>query len=257
MAVSAHVQKFELNKDGFTEFFIVILYQGREWGVRKRYSEFVKFDAYLQSSGFRVAYTLPEKSWWNRFDPGLLSKRLQELQNYLDVLLKATMSTDNSLIREFLEVDENTLKQDLAKKQSFREISYADRVQAVVKTTRRTMIAMSATRGTNMHAASQRVRQTSSQFFYSSSNSSSYNGSSSGGISSSSSIGGGGGISNGSTVGGLGDFAKLGSRSRSSSREGQNFAMQYTHQQHQRSPGGSFSGSPFSKSSFSGSTALV
>ena len=94
--VSCHVQKYTQNKEGYTEYFILVLYQGREWAVRKRYSDFSKFDEYLRNSGYSISYQLPEKNWWNKFDPTLLSKRLKELQNYLDVLLREEMSAQDS-----------------------------------------------------------------------------------------------------------------------------------------------------------------
>jgi len=136
--VSCHVQKYTQNKDGYTEYFILVLYQGREWAVRKRYSDFSKFDEYLRNSGYSISYQLPEKNWWNKFDPTLLSKRLKELQNYLDVLLREEMSAQDSLVREFLEVDENMLA--LAKKQPFREATFADRMVQLVKQMRKDMI---------------------------------------------------------------------------------------------------------------------
>lgn len=142
--VSCHIQKFYTNAAGYTEYFILILFQGREWAIRKRYSDFLRFDEFLRNSGQCLHYQLPEKNWWNKFDPTLLSKRLKELQNYLDVLLRETVSAENSLVREFLEVDENMLA--LAKKQSFKEISYSDKMVLIVKQTRKAMIAIPSNR---------------------------------------------------------------------------------------------------------------
>ena len=142
--VSTHVQKYYQNTAGFTEYFILILYQGREWAVRKRYSEFVRLDEFLRISGHCINYQLPEKNWWNKFDPSLLSKRLKELQCYLDVLLRETVTAENSLVREFLEVDENMLA--LAKKKSFKEISYSDKMVLIVKQMRKVMIGIPSNR---------------------------------------------------------------------------------------------------------------
>ena len=163
MSVSAHVQKNSLNKDGFTEYFILILYKGSEWGIRKRYSDFVQFDLYLQQSGYEVFHKLPEKNFWSRLDPTLISKRMVELQNYLSTLLQNTLSTDNNLIREFLEVDENTLAMAIkqSKREPHKETSWAERLNVIVKDTRKTMVGIEPFfRGsTNRHNAMTRTRQ--------------------------------------------------------------------------------------------------
>ncbi len=151
MSVSAHVQKNSLNKDGFTEYFIVILYKGSEWAIRKRYSDFVQFDLYLQQSGYDVQYKLPEKNFWSRLDPTLISKRMTELQNYLASLFQNTLCTDNSLIREFLEVDEHVLALAIKQKRlkPNKETTYEDRLDLIVKDARKTMLCVETISRTN------------------------------------------------------------------------------------------------------------
>ena len=130
MSATAHIQKFSKNSDGHTEYFIKVVFNGKQWAIRKRYSEFIAFDEYLQRSGYKVNYTLPEKTWWKRFDPQVLVQRQKELQQYLNVLLGNTISTENSLVREFLEVDQNRLA--LAKRQTFREFKYSENLDSIV-----------------------------------------------------------------------------------------------------------------------------
>jgi len=83
MSVSAHLQKHNKNDSGFTEYFIVVLYKGNQWGIRKRYSDFVAFDEYLVNSGYVVEYKLPQKNFWSRFDNNLIEQRMLELQQYV------------------------------------------------------------------------------------------------------------------------------------------------------------------------------
>jgi PX domain len=137
MSASCHIQKYSTDADGHTQFFVVVLFHGKEWAIRKRYSEFRKLDRYLKRRGFNINQTLPPKDWWNRFDPTLLARRQRELQTYLD-LLTTTVPTDNSLVKEFLEVDSHFL--ELAKKQSFHHLSYSDQLQAIVKQTKQDML---------------------------------------------------------------------------------------------------------------------
>ncbi len=138
MSATAHIQKFNKNSEGHTEYFIKVLFNGREWAIRKRYSEFIIFDEYLQKGGYKVSYSLPAKTWWKRFDPNVLIQRQKELQSYLDVLLKSTVSTENSLVREFLEVDLNKLA--LAKKQTYKEFTSNENLENVVASFRKSVI---------------------------------------------------------------------------------------------------------------------
>ncbi len=138
MSASAHIQKFSKNNDGHTEYFIKVVFNGREWAIRKRYSEFIQFDDYLGKSGYKVSYSLPEKTWWKRFDQNVLGQRQKELQSYLDVLLKSTVSTENSLVREFLEVDYNKLA--FARRQTVREFTKAENLDTIVTNFRKSVI---------------------------------------------------------------------------------------------------------------------
>jgi len=51
MSISADIQKFDYNdKDGNVYYFIKVFYNGREWAIRKRFSEFVQFNDALRNS---------------------------------------------------------------------------------------------------------------------------------------------------------------------------------------------------------------
>ena len=160
MSVSATVQKHSQNEAGFTEYFIVVFYKGCEWGIRKRYSDFVRFNEYMLSQGYKLSCKLRGKNFWNKYDPTLITRRLSELQGYLNGLLISTM-TDNNLVKEFLEVDEHMLAE--AKKLSMknRETAFTDRLDRIVKDTRKAVILITGPQrlGTNMHSAAQRAIQ--------------------------------------------------------------------------------------------------
>jgi hypothetical protein len=85
-----------------------------------------------------------------------------ELQSYLTNLLQNTLSTDNNLIREFLEVDENVLAMAIkqSKQEPHKETSYAERLNNVVKDARKTMIGMEPVhKNINMHNSMARTKQ--------------------------------------------------------------------------------------------------
>ena len=67
--------------------------------------------------GINWTCKLQGKHFWNRYDPTLISRRVGELQSYLNGILISTI-TDNNLVREFLEVDEHMLAE--AKKLSMK-----------------------------------------------------------------------------------------------------------------------------------------
>ena len=108
MAASAHIQRFSTNDEGHTEYFINVIYLGSQWALRKRFRDFVKIDKVLKSNGIDIPVTLPVKTWWNKFNKEILTQRQKSLQSYVNSMLR-TVELDNSLIKEFLEVDENML----------------------------------------------------------------------------------------------------------------------------------------------------
>ena len=133
MSCSVHVQKYIKNEErGHIEYFIKVFYNGKQWGIWKRYSEFLLLHEYLHRDGNICDYKLPERDWWNRFDPNILNRRLKELQSYLDILFNSTMSPEDSLIiKEFLEVDFKML--EIAKMQSYCEMNRAQKMLQVLK----------------------------------------------------------------------------------------------------------------------------
>lgn len=142
-SASAEIQKITQNTSGKTEYFIKVCYQGKEWGIRKRYSDFVRFDKYFRRNvNGSFSQILPPKAWFVN-KPEHQSQRQRGLQQYLDVLL-GTTSADLSLIREFLEVDENLLA--ISKKQSFRELIDADQLQIVLNELKYALLVIPSTR---------------------------------------------------------------------------------------------------------------
>jgi hypothetical protein len=142
MSTSANVQKYSKNEHGHVEYFIKVFYNGKEWCIWKRYRDFVKFDELLQRDYNISTYKLPARRWWNRYDPELLNYRMKELQTYLNILLRSAVPTNNSLVKEFLEVDEHMLHD--AKKLSSKEFNHIDRAKAIVKQTRLDLIQIPA-----------------------------------------------------------------------------------------------------------------
>lgn len=137
MAATADVQKY-MKIDNHIEYFIKVFYNGKQWCIYKRYSDFVKLNEYLKRDGIIINHPLPSKSWLNRFDTSLLNSRQKELQSYINILLKHTSSTDTSLIKEFLEVDSKLL--DIAKTQTRLELQASERIRTIVEVTKIDMI---------------------------------------------------------------------------------------------------------------------
>ena len=123
---SAEIQRVTENSHGKIEYFIKVCYQGKEWSIRKRYSDFARFDHFFRKRfECSIELQLPPKKWWTlKTKPSTLAKRQKGLQKYLDDVLTNSVANEVSLIREFLEVDENLLA--VAKKESFKGIEDAD-----------------------------------------------------------------------------------------------------------------------------------
>lgn len=143
MATSAEIQKYSHHQDGYVEYFIKVVHNGRIWGVRKRYSHFVQLHDHLIKQGYIVDTPLPKKSW-KKFDEARLKKRLKALQEYIDSLLRVYSLSDNSLLKEFFEVE--TVWLQIAKKQSFKEIQSSEKLTRLPKTLQTWMIAVPYTR---------------------------------------------------------------------------------------------------------------
>lgn len=135
---TADIQKYEISAEGNIVYFIKVVYNGREWAVRKRYSDFSRLDEFLQRDGFDLSYALPSKQFWKTFDKKTLMERQKGLQSYLNTLLKSTVSSDNSLVKEFLDVDHNRLQH--ARKQSFHALKRTERMESVVNIMSRSVI---------------------------------------------------------------------------------------------------------------------
>lgn len=136
---SAHIQKYGKNSDGHVEYFIKVFYLGKEWGIRKRYKDFVKFDEYFRTNHEgSLTCELPPKEWWKRSKSSKLYRRQKGLQQYLDALLTMAQPTEVSIIREFLEVDVYML--NFARKQSFQEFKFSNRMQDIINETREAMV---------------------------------------------------------------------------------------------------------------------
>ena len=145
MTVSAEIQKYELGKNNRIEYFIKVVYHGKMWAIRKRFSDFSKLDAALRKNqGIKVEYTLPPKQWFGKnFDPVKLLNRQLELQKYLQVLLNDTISSDNNLVKEFLEVDYNYL--EIRKKMSAIEFLRTEKHRRVVESFHHSVLPMPIT----------------------------------------------------------------------------------------------------------------
>jgi hypothetical protein len=162
-AVSADIQKYEVGADGSIHYFIKVMYNGREWAVRKRYSDFSKLDEYLLKDGYNLSYALPSKQFWYRMDKKALLERQKGLQSYLNILLTSTLSADHSLVKEFLDVDHNKLEQ--ARKLSFHQLKRTERMESLVSIMSRLVIYMPVKKVNPMYIATPVTRSHNSHSY--------------------------------------------------------------------------------------------
>jgi hypothetical protein len=110
--VSVHVVRYTISSGyrGHVEYILQVLYHGRQWHLRKRYSEFDYFDQKIRRYYRSTLRELPPKTYryWGRLSDQTIKERLKGLELYLQDLIQ-TVSSDNTLLCEFLEVDLNLL----------------------------------------------------------------------------------------------------------------------------------------------------
>lgn len=61
MATTATIQKYCHVDGGYVEYIIIVLFQGKQWIIRKRYSDFRYFDNKMRENGFEIEENIPPK----------------------------------------------------------------------------------------------------------------------------------------------------------------------------------------------------
>jgi hypothetical protein len=127
---TASIARYSQHPAGYTEYVIKVFYLGQEWATKKRFSDFTALDVALRASGLALPCTLPEKSWWSKFDADFLMNRMKALQLYLEKLMMVTPL--HGLVKEFLEVDKNMLDLERKRNTSSRALRKADKILSIV-----------------------------------------------------------------------------------------------------------------------------
>lgn len=126
MATTADIQYYQRNRDGIVEYFIKVVHNGKEWIIKRRYSEFAKLHEHLLKDGYRIEAKFPAKVMWKKNDKKILNRRLDDLRIYFRELLTKYSVAESSLLKEFLEVEVVFLK--LARRQNVAETIRLDRI---------------------------------------------------------------------------------------------------------------------------------
>jgi hypothetical protein len=133
MSTSSEIQYYQRNRDGIVEYYIKVVHHGKEWIVKRRYSEFSKLNDFLmkKSEKHEIKAKFPQKSiMWKKHDKRLLDKRFDDLRAYFKELVKNYSVSDSSLLKEFLEVETVLLQH--ARKQSVAETIRLDRIPGLL-----------------------------------------------------------------------------------------------------------------------------
>lgn len=116
-----------------------IHYNGKQWTIQRRYSHFAKLDYKLKLEGYFVGYDLPTKVVFGNLYPSVLDHRRKELNKYLK-MLSSTLSSDNTYLREFFDVDENMLKIALKQSRRMSDVYRSDNILQIFKRASQLMI---------------------------------------------------------------------------------------------------------------------
>lgn len=106
----AHVKIERFNadtQDGHVEYFMKVVYRGKEWGLWKRFRDFDLLDSSLLKFGYHTkTFRLPRKIWWaSSKKVSIIVQRQRDLQKYLDELLSEPGAAEVLLVRDFLCLD--------------------------------------------------------------------------------------------------------------------------------------------------------
>lgn len=150
-------------------FYVMkILYQGKQWTIQRRYSDFIKFDKKLISEGYVLGFVLPNKVVFGNLYPTVLEHRRKELNKYLRIV-GGCLSSDNTYLKEFFEVDENMLKHALKKNRRLSDIYRSDNIHQIYKRASQQMINGRAMRQYHSNLRHAKIASSSSTSFSSSS----------------------------------------------------------------------------------------
>jgi hypothetical protein len=61
MAASATIQRYVMSDAGYAEYVVQVFYHGKQWVIRKRYSDFDQFDRKIREDGYDISQSLPPK----------------------------------------------------------------------------------------------------------------------------------------------------------------------------------------------------
>ena len=108
--MSVTVVTSQMDRKGRQHWVLKVGYRGREYGLRKRFSDMAKLSNHLNSSvlrGLVLPCAFPEKNYpWSssKRDEDVLRKRQMGIQAWFDQLI--SMGVCNSILNEFLLVDD-------------------------------------------------------------------------------------------------------------------------------------------------------
>lgn len=135
----AIITHYAVGERKIVTYVMNVLHQGQQWTTQRRYSEFVRFDKKLIQEGYVVGFSLPSKVVFGNFYPSVLEHRRKELNKYLRMLCSC-LSSDNTYLREFFEVDENMLKHALKMNRRQSDIHRSDFIRLIYKRASQLMI---------------------------------------------------------------------------------------------------------------------
>eukprot|EP01031_Cornospumella_fuschlensis_P028541 gene28541-34453_t len=126
MAATAEIQWYDRTRDGVVEYFIKVNYNGTQWSIKKRYSEFSVLNDYLLKHNVEIPVELPPKYTFRRHDSKMLAKRRKQLQAYIDGLLNRHALSGNRFLKEFLDVDMGLLGFTLSNNRKHNNVDMVD-----------------------------------------------------------------------------------------------------------------------------------
>jgi hypothetical protein len=145
MSAAATIQRYAVSSgiSGHVEYIVKVDYNGKVWPIRKRYSEFDQVDRKLRKKGYDLPNKLPPKLMWGNLTEETINRRVRDLDVYLASLV-AHVPSDDSLLKEFLEVEANMLSLAIKSTPTIAHVNAADRIREIVRVAEHSFVQVDA-----------------------------------------------------------------------------------------------------------------
>mmetsp|Transcript_1356 Transcript_1356/g.1828 ORF Transcript_1356/g.1828 Transcript_1356/m.1828 type:complete len:250 (-) Transcript_1356:542-1291(-) len=103
MQAFAAIRGFEKSDKGHVIYSIEVSFNQNQWMIFRRYNDFITLFETLRDEGRQPSSEPPPKKFFGRFDPNFLKERSDQLQDYMETVVREVSVVESEGLRNFLE----------------------------------------------------------------------------------------------------------------------------------------------------------